>query len=140
MSGFIERIRVRYNECDMQNVVFNANYWMYADDVVAQFVRHAIAVDAGVEPGTVDFADVGFDFMLKTATGTWHKGATYGDVIDAQCAVTRWGNTSFDVEVSMAVRGEAVFDCTITYVSTTPGAPTPVTVPDVIRRALSNQS
>jgi acyl-CoA thioesterase FadM len=84
----------------------------------------------------VNFADVGFDFMLKTAQGTWHKGATYGDIIRATCAVSRWGKTSFDVTVHMSVQDEPVFDCTITYVSTTPGAPKPVEVPEMIRRAL----
>jgi acyl-CoA thioester hydrolase len=120
----------------MQNVVFNANYWMYADDAVAQFVRHAIAAETGNEPDLVNFSDVGFDFMLKTAQGTWHKGATYGDIITARCAVSRWGNTSFDVTVHMLVDEEPVFDCIITYVSTTPGAPKPVEVPEMIRRAL----
>ena len=78
-------------------------------------------------------------FMLKTATGTWHKGASYGDVVDAACSVTRWGNTSFDVAVEMSVRGEPVFDCTITYVSTTPGAPTPTPVPSTVRAALERE-
>lgn len=134
--AYTELIRVRYNECDMQNVVFNANYWMYADDAVAQFVRHAIAAETSTEPDSVNFADVGFDFMLKTAQGTWHKGATYGDIISATCAVTRWGKTSFDVTVNMSVDDAPVFDCVITYVSTTPGAPKPVEVPAIIRRAL----
>ncbi len=134
--AYTETIRVRYHECDMQNVVFNANYWMYADDAVAQFVRHAIAAETGNEPDLVNFSDVGFDFMLKTAQGTWHKGATYGDIITARCAVSRWGNTSFDVTVHMLVDEEPVFDCIITYVSTTPGAPKPVEVPEMIRRAL----
>lgn len=134
--SYTEVIRVRYNECDMQNVVFNANYWMYADDAVAQFVRHAIAAETEVVPESVNFGDVGFDFMLKTAQGTWHKGATYGDIIHAVCEVSRWGRTSFDVTVQMSVREEPVFDCVITYVSTTPGAPTPVEVPDMVRRAL----
>jgi acyl-CoA thioester hydrolase len=120
----------------MQNVVFNANYWMYADDAVAQFVRHAIAAETGNDPDLVNFSDVGFDFMLKTAQGTWHKGATYGDIITARCAVSRWGNTSFDVTVHMLVDEEPIFDCIITYVSTTPGAPKPVEVPEMIRRAL----
>ena len=40
---FVQEFRVRYNECDMQNVVFNANYWIYADDAVAQFVRQGLA-------------------------------------------------------------------------------------------------
>ena len=132
----VESIRVRYNECDMQNVVFNANYWMYADDAVAQFMRHALAKGLGRSPDSVSFVDIGFDFMLKTATGTWHKGATYGNIIDARCDITRWGNTSFDVSVSMTVADEPVFDCTITYVSTTPGAARPVPVPDFVKSAL----
>ncbi len=136
---FVESIRVRYNECDMQNVVFNANYWMYADDAVAQFMRHALAAELGVAMNDVNMVEIGFDFMLKTASGTWHRGAGYGDIIDAECSVTRWGNTSFDVVVSMSVRNEAVFDCTITYVSTTPGAPKPVAVPDLVRRALGRE-
>lgn len=133
--SFVEHIRVRYNECDMQNVVFNANYWMYADDVVAQWLRYSVAQHTG-KPDA-EWSSLGFDFMLKTATGTWHKGATYGDVIDATCAVSRWGNTSFDVAVSMTVKDDAIFDCAITYVSVTPGTHTPVAVPDSIRTALS---
>jgi len=134
---YIETIRVRYNECDMQNVVFNANYWVYADDSVAQFVRNALALETNTDVNSVDLVATGFDFMLKTAQGTWHKGATYGDIIEAACSVTRWGTTSFDVSVSMTVRGEMVFDCVITYVSTTPGAPQPVPVPDHVKKALS---
>lgn len=133
--SFVEHIRVRYNECDMQDVVFNANYWMYADDVVAQWLRYSVAQHTG--NADVNWSSLGFDFMLKTATGTWHKGATYGDVIDATCSVSRWGNTSFDVSVSMTVQGQAIFDCAITYVSVTPGTHTPVAVPEAIRAALS---
>jgi len=136
---YVEHIRVRYNECDMQNVVFNANYWMYADDAVAQFMRTALAAELGTTVNEVNMVEVGFDFMLKTAAGTWHRGAAYGDIIDAECSVTRWGNTSFDIVVAMSVLGEPVFDCTITYVSTTPGAPKPVPVPDLVRRALDRE-
>ena len=134
--SFTQEFRVRYNECDMQNVVFNANYWVYADDAVAQFFRHGIAAEVDSEPGKVDLVAIGFDFMLKTANGTWHKGATYGDVIHASCSVSRWGNSSFDVMVDMEVSGQRVFDCTITYVSVTPGAAQPTPVPDLVRRAL----
>lgn len=135
--AFTEKIRVRYNECDMQNVVFNANYWMYADDAVAQWMRSAVSSLSGDDGVLVTWSDLGFDFMLKTATGTWHKGATYGDVIDASCSVSRWGNTSFDVLVSMTVGNDPIFDCSITYVSVTPGTHSPVVVPDKIRTALS---
>jgi acyl-CoA thioester hydrolase len=134
--SFIQDFRVRYNECDMQNVVFNANYWVYADDAVAQFFRHGLATELNIGPDNVDMFSIGFDFMLKTASGTWHKGATYGDVIHAECSVSRWGHTSFDVIVDMAVNGQQVFDCVITYVSVTPGVAQSAPIPDVVRRAL----
>ena len=134
--SFVERIRVRYNECDMQNVVFNANYFMYADDAVAQWMRHAVAsLNGASNAALVSWSDLGFDFMLKTTTATWHKGATYGDVIDAKCEAVRWGNTSFDVSVSMTVNDEPIFDCIITYVSVTPGTHTPTPVPERIKAA-----
>jgi acyl-CoA thioesterase FadM len=50
--------------------------------------------------------------------------------------VRRWGNSSFDVLISGRVAGESSFDTTITYVSTTPGAPKVVPVPDWVRNAL----
>ncbi len=135
--SFTEKIRVRYNECDMQNVVFNANYWMYADDAVAQWMRSAVSSLSGSDGTLVSWSALGFDFMLKTATGTWHKGATYGDIINASCSVSRWGNTSFDVLVSMTVGNDPIFDCSITYVSVTPGTHSPAVVPEKIRIALS---
>ena len=134
---FVQEFRVRYNECDMQNVVFNANYFIYADDAVAQFVRQGLADELGKDISAIDLIEVGFDFMLKTTTATWHKGAKYTDIIHAACSVSRWGNTSFDVAVDMTVNDEQVFDCVITYVSVTPGAPQTAPVPDVVRRALS---
>jgi acyl-CoA thioester hydrolase len=136
--NFSESIRVRYNECDMQGVVFNANYWMYADDVVAQWMKVAVSQLQGDGGEVVTWADIGFDFMLKTATGTWHKGATYGNTLDASCSVTRWGNTSFDVSVVMTLGIEPIFDCTITYVSVTPGTHTPTPVPQKLRDALGD--
>ena len=32
-------LRIRYGECDMQGVVFNANYMAYVDDAVDTWVR-----------------------------------------------------------------------------------------------------
>ena len=31
MAPFVHRLRVRYNECDAQSYVFNANYFVYFD-------------------------------------------------------------------------------------------------------------
>lgn len=133
----VERYRVRYDECDMQGVVFNANYWVWVDDAVAQWMRRGVGAHRGVDATTIAWSDLGFDFMVKTASGTWHEGATHGDIVDAACEVSRWGNTSFDVRVSLTVEARPIFDCTIVYVSVEPGTHTPCRVPDSIRDALT---
>ncbi|MBM3718772.1 MAG: hypothetical protein FJW53_07365 [Actinobacteria bacterium] len=133
-----DTIRVKYHECDMQSVVFNANYWVYVDDLVAQWMRHAIGVANGPGASTDNVFANEFDFMLKKAEGTWHKGATYGDTIEARCGVSRWGKTSFDVAISLSVRGEPCFDAVITYVSVTPRTHSPCPVPDKIKMALDS--
>ena len=53
MSHFRHRLRVRYNECDPQGVVFNANYLTYFDITMGELWRelggYQAMVDAGVD-------------------------------------------------------------------------------------------
>jgi acyl-CoA thioester hydrolase len=125
--AYVHHIRIRYGECDMQRVVFNANYLAYIDDAVDTWVRTTLG----------HFEDVGFDFMVKRCSIEWQSGAGFGDELDLAVEVVRWGTTSFDVGVVGTVEERPVFTATLVYVSTTPGAPTPVPVPDHIRDALS---
>src|SRR4029079_4289984 len=52
-------VRVRYGECDMQSVVFNAHYLPYCDDAIDTWFRSVLAADGGME-------HLGFDFMVKS--------------------------------------------------------------------------
>jgi acyl-CoA thioester hydrolase len=108
---YTHSIRVRYGECDMQQVVFNANYLAYCDDAVERWL-------AACE---VNVFDHGWDFMLKKAVIEWAGAATVHEVIDIDVAVRRWGTTSFDVGFAGRVGERAVFDCTITYVGVRAG-------------------
>ena len=130
-TPFVHRIRVRYGECDMQRVVFNANYMVYCDDAVDTWFRAALTPD-----GT-GFESIGFDFMLKTATLTWHAPLLFGETADLACSVARWGNASFDVSISGTADGQQRFDATITYVSVTPGANRPARIPELVRERLA---
>lgn len=134
---FVHPVRVRYGECDMQRVVFNANYWAYCDDAVDTWVRSSIAGELGLESVRFEITDHDFDFMLKRCTGTWHRPVVFGDTVDIACSVSRWGQTSFDVSVDMRVRGEICFDAIIVYVSVGVLTREAVPVPDFVRRALS---
>ena len=39
---FVHRLRVRYHECDLQGVVFNANYLAYFDIALTEFMRETL--------------------------------------------------------------------------------------------------
>jgi acyl-CoA thioester hydrolase len=118
-------IRVRYGDCDMQQVVFNANYLAYCDDAVMCWF--AARLGARMHE---------FDCMLKSLTITWHRPLRVGERASLDCHVTRWGSSSYDVAIDGHVAGEPSFQTTIVYVSTTPGAPTVAPVPEWVKAAL----
>lgn len=126
MSTYVHQIRVRYGECDMQNVVFNANYLAYVDDAVEQWLSTM----------GLNVYDYGWDFMLKKAVIEWSGAATVHDIIDIAVAVRRWGNTSFDVGFVGSVQERPVFDCTITYVGVKAGTRETMSPPPDIRAKL----
>ena len=131
--SYVHTVRVRYGECDMQRVVFNAHYMAYCDDAVDTWFRSVLAPDGS------GFESLGFDFMLKTAPLTWHAPLTFGEAAELHCSVARWGNASFDVAIDGRARGEDRFSATITYVSTVPGENRPTRIPDVVRERLSDR-
>jgi len=135
--SYQQQIRVRYGECDMQRVVFNANYFVYCDDVVDSWTRTALSDELEANGSSTDLHAIGFDFMLKSTNLTWHAPVRFGETIDMSATVSRWGNSSFDVSISGRVAGESRFDAVITYVSVDPVSQRPAPVPDVVREALS---
>lgn len=125
---FRERIKVRYQEVDLQNVVFNAHYLGFCDLTSASWMQVAIGW-TGV--------DDDIDWMLVKATVEWQGSATYGDTLDVDCGIARWGTTSFDIAYRGTVEDAPVFTATITYVCVTPGTKDPTPVPTRMRGALS---
>ena len=129
-ASYVHEIRIRYGECDMQRVVFNANYFAYCDDAVDCWFREVLAPEGG------SFEAIGFDFMLKKAELVWHSPLVFGETADLACSVSRWGTTSFDVLVEGTANSEPRFDATITYVSTVPHENRPQPIPAGVRELL----
>ncbi len=131
--GYRHTLRVRYSECDMQGVVFNAHYLAYCDDAITAWMAATI-------PDAVPYfgsAEATFDYMLKKAEVTWTAPFTFGDVADLDCSIERWGTTSFDMCVRGSVDGAEKFVATLVQVSVTPGTHTPAPVPEHVKAALS---
>ena len=135
--SYVHTLRVRYGECDMQRVVFNANYFVYCDDAVDTWTRFALADELKKSGTSTDLHAVGFDFMLKTTQLSWHSPVKFGDTLDMDCSVSRWGNSSFDVAINGSVDGDSRFDAVITYVSVDPTSQRPAPIPAFVKDALS---
>ena len=119
------RLRIRYAECDMQQVVFNAHYLAYCDDAVDCWMRGALGGD---------LHSMGFDCMVKRAEITWVKGATFGHDMVIHLGVTKFGVTSFEVLAEGFIDGvEKSFEANLLYVSTVPGEAKATPVPSAIR-------
>jgi acyl-CoA thioester hydrolase len=123
-------VRIRYGECDMQKVVFNANYVAYIDDATDTWMRDVLG----------PFEATGFDFMVKKITIEWQSAARFGEVLDLDVEVRRWGTSSFDVGVTGHVAERPVLEATLVYVSTVPGQRTARPVPPEVRAALGGPS
>jgi acyl-CoA thioesterase FadM len=121
----------------MQRVVFNANYFVYLDDAVDMWTRHALSDELAKAGSSTDLHAIGFDFMLKTTQLTWHSPVRFGDTLAMHCEVSRWGNSSFDVAINGSVDGHSRFDAVITYVSVDPKSQRPAPIPAMVKEALS---
>jgi acyl-CoA thioester hydrolase len=121
--GFSARIRVRYNECDVQGVVFNANYLVYVDETLERWIAEVLG-------------DGALDMMVKKATIEWHSSARHGDILELVPRISRWGTTSYDVTTTGQIGDRPVFTTVVTYINVTPKTTTPAPVPQAVRAAL----
>jgi acyl-CoA thioester hydrolase len=130
---FRHTVRIRYGECDMQGIVFNAHYLAYCDDAFGVWVE-------AVLPGGMTFVGNpgSFDVLVKKAVVTWHGALRFGETVDIDCSVDRWGRSSFDVRFRGSVDGTERFDVVVTYVNIAPGTHKPAPISADVRAALEN--
>ena len=125
------RLRVRYNECDAQKVVFNARYADYVDLAMTEFMR-ALGRDY-----TALLAR-GLDNQVVKLTLEWKASALFDDVIDVRVRTLKVGNTSFVLEHEMvrAADGTPLCRAEVVYVMMTTEPFEKTRVPDDLRATL----
>lgn len=125
---FCFRFRVRYNECDAQEVVFNARYGDYVDLAIKEFMRALRCEYSQLQAR-------GLDYQAVKLVTEWQSSARFDDVLDVFVSVKQLGNTSFTlaVEIRHADDGRAIAYSQAVYVMMTkePFEKTPV--PDDLR-------
>jgi acyl-CoA thioester hydrolase len=91
-------LRVRYNECDAQKVVFNARYGDYIDLAVTEFFK-AIGFGEPLIAGSLDY-------QLVKQTIEWRAPARFDQVLAARVEARRLGTTSFVLAIEMRSHGD----------------------------------
>jgi acyl-CoA thioester hydrolase len=103
-------VRVRFNEIDGQNIVFNGNYLIYADIGVTELFRAM----GGGQPGQF-FAQYGTDIVVVNAELDYHASAILDDIITIAARVARFGRSSFTIHVAIFCGAERLTDMALTY-------------------------
>lgn len=88
MELFRYYLRVRYYECDVQKVVYNANYANYAGVATMEFLRALAGWDLLQEE---------LDFMLVNQCMKWLAPARLDDVLEISVAVKELGKSSITI-------------------------------------------
>ena len=118
---------VRYAECDMQGIVFNAHYLLYADEAM-----NAWCEQVGHPYPSLLARDL--DTRVVASSLEWSSPARWGDEVEVDVVAERVGRTSFALVSTVRVADRACCTVRTTYVLTDPeGRPTPV--PDDLRAA-----
>lgn len=105
-----ETVRVRFNEIDGQNIVFNGNYLVYADIGVTEYFR---ALGEG-QPGPY-FHQYGTDIREVHCEIDYHAAARLDELITIAARISRFGRDSFTVHCGIFRGTERLTDIEIRY-------------------------
>jgi acyl-CoA thioester hydrolase len=134
MAPFVHRMRVRYNECDAQGHVFNANYFVYFDVILGELWREALG---SYEALTAD----GLDLVVAETGARFCAPAHFDDELEIKLGVERLGNTSMVSAIGIARNGRVLAEGRIVHIfvrSDDLGEKAPI--PDQVRRILRRYS
>lgn len=126
----LERLRVRWAEVDLQQIVFNGHYLMYFDTAVAGYWR-AMAM-----PYQQTLAYLGGDLFVRKASVEYHAPARLDELLDIGVRCGRIGSSSI-VFHGGVFRGETcLVGCELVYVFADPSAQASRPVPQEFRAVL----
>ena len=120
-DGFrlITPLRVRYAECDLQGIVFNAHYLAFADIGMTEYMRALVAADRPRDDKDMlgSFTrHFGGDNWVRHADVDYRASAKADDMLDIAVRITRFGRTSYTLLVHLLRGDELLNVAKLTYV------------------------
>ena len=113
---FSHRMRVRWVEVDMQQIVFNGHYLMYFDTAVTDYWRNLAM------PYAQTMHQLGGDLFVKKASVEYHASAEMDDYLDVCMRCDRIGNSSMTFAGAIFRGDELLITSELVYVYADPVA------------------
>ena len=113
---FSHRMRVRWVEVDMQQIVFNGHYLMYFDTAVTDYWRQLAM------PYAETMHQLGGDLFVKKASVEYHASAEMDDYLDVCMRCDRIGNSSMTFAGAIFRGDELLITSELVYVYADPVA------------------
>ncbi len=127
---FFHRLRVRWVEVDMQKIVFNGHYLMYADTAVADYWR-ALGL-----PYEEAMHQLGGDLYVKKASVEYHASARLDDRLDVGMRCARIGTSSMVFACGIFRGDQLLVTVDLVYVFADPATQTSRPVPAALRAVI----
>jgi acyl-CoA thioester hydrolase len=105
---------VRFVECDMQGVVFNAHYLVWADEAVNTWWE-----GCGVDWPALNAA--GIEYLVVASALEWRSSARWGDTVVVDAELEELGRTSLTVRFAIRVGDRQCCVVRTTYVCSVGG-------------------
>jgi acyl-CoA thioester hydrolase len=129
VSAFVNRLRVRYNECDPQGVVFNANYLTYFDLTMTELWRELGGYQAMVEAGV--------DMVVAEARIHYRAALRFDDEFEVRATIARIGETSMTTAIAISRGEETIAEGELRHVFVESGGGSTSPIPESIRSGLA---
>jgi acyl-CoA thioester hydrolase len=129
-APYVHRLSVRYQECDAQGVVFNANWFMYFDVTITAMFGAAFGSYQGL-------VDSGSDVMVVEAGARFRAPAHFEDELEIAWAIERLGTTSMVSSVIASRDGTPLVEGREVHVFVDPATHAKQAIPDRVRERLA---
>jgi acyl-CoA thioester hydrolase len=126
---FRHRLRVRYQECDPQNVVFNANYLAYFDMAITELFREALG-------GYQTLLAAGIDLVVAEARIRYLAPLRFDDEFEVKVSVAEMGTTSLHTTLIVQHGTKTAAEGELRHVFIDPASGEKAPIPDSVRAGL----
>lgn len=129
-APFVYPLRVRYAECDPQQIVFNANYFAYFDVAMTELWRAALGSYAAM-------LERGVDMVVAEASARFLGAARFDDELELEVSITRLGRTASTTRHRVLRGAEVLVEGEMRHVFVDPASLEKLAIPDWLREALT---